>query len=359
MANTRRARHFWLLAASLLLLVIGCRRTDPASSQASSAAPGSSGAKPAAALLNVSYDPTREFYEEYNATFAKKRLAEAQQEVKVRQSHGGSGKQARSVIDGLEADVVTLALAYDVDAIAKASGLIAPDWQQRLPQASAPYTSTMVFLVRAGNPKNIKDWNDLTRPGVGVITPNPKTSGAARWTYLAAWGYALRQPGGNAETARAFVKQVYANVAVLDSGARGATTTFVQNKIGDVLLTWENEAHLVLKEAGAQNFAIVIPPLSILAEPSVAVVDKNVDRHGTRELAEAYLKFLYSPEGQEIAAKHYYRPRDGAVLARHTSVFPPLTLFTIQEIFGDWQKAQAEHFADGASFDQIFESLHR
>jgi sulfate/thiosulfate-binding protein len=303
-------------------------------------------------LLNVSYDPTRELYQDFNAAFVKYWKAKSGQDVTVRQSHGGSGGQARAVIDGLEADVVTLALAYDVDAIA-ASGLIKPDWQKRLAKNSAPYTSTIVFLVRKGNPKGIKDWGDLTKPGVQVITPNPKTSGGARWNYLAAWGYALRQPGGNDAKAKQFVTDLYKQVPVLDSGARGATNTFVQRGIGDVLLAWENEAYLSLDETPGK-LEIVVPSVSVLAEPSVAVVDKNVDRKGTRAVAEAYLQYLYSPEGQEIAAKRHYRPRDEKVAAKYASSFAKVKLFTIDEVFGGWQNAQKTHFADKGLFDQIY-----
>jgi sulfate/thiosulfate-binding protein len=305
-------------------------------------------------LLNVSYDPTRELYQDVNAAFAVQWKAKTGAHVTLQQSHGGSGKQARAVIDGLAADVVTLALAYDVDAIAQA-GLIAPGWQKKLPQNSCPYTSTMVFLVRKGNPKGIRDWGDLTRPGVAVITPNPKTSGAARWNYLAAWAWALRQPAGNEATARTFVTQLFKNVPVLDTGARGSTNTFVQRGIGDVLLAWENEAFLAVKELGPDKVEIVVPSLSILAEPPVAVVDRVVDKKGTRAVAQAYLEFLYSPEGQALAAKHYYRPRDKAALARASVRFPELRLVTIDEIFGGWSSAQKAHFADGGTFDQIFE----
>lgn len=305
-------------------------------------------------LLNVSYDPTREFYAEFNKAFAAYWKSKTGQEVTIRTSHGGSGAQARAVIDGLEADVVTLALAYDIDAIAKKTGLLAADWQKRLPENSAPYTSTIVFLVRAGNPKKIRDWPDLVAPGVKVITPNPKTSGGARWAYLAAWGYALKANNGDAAKARAYVTQLYRNVPVLDSGARGSTMTFAQHRQGDVLLAWENEAHLVIAEAGAGKFEIVQPSVSILAEPPVAVVDKVVDKHGTRELAEAYLSYLYTPEGQELAAKHFYRPRSADVLARHAALFPKLPLFAVDEVFGGWHKAQQEHFADGGIFDQIY-----
>jgi sulfate transport system substrate-binding protein len=303
-------------------------------------------------LLNVSYDPTRELYQDFNAAFIKYWKAKTGQTVSIRQSHGGSGGQARAVIDGLQADVVTLALAYDVDAIA-ASGLIASAWQKRLPQNSSPYTSTVVFLVRKGNPKGIKDWNDLQKPGIQVVTANPKTSGGARWNYLAAWGAALRQPGGSDTKARQFVSDLYRKVPVLDSGARGSTITFVRRQIGDVLLAWENEAHLALQESPGQ-LEIVVPALSILAEPPVAVVDRTVDRHGTRALADAYLQYLYSPEGQEIAAKRYYRPRDPAVAARFAGHFASVKLFTIDEVFGGWQKAQKAHFADGGIFDQIY-----
>jgi sulfate/thiosulfate transport system substrate-binding protein len=303
-------------------------------------------------LLNVSYDPTRELYQDFNAAFVKYWKTKSGQDVTIRQSHGGSGGQARGVIDGLEADVVTLALAYDVDAIA-ASGLIKPDWQKRLTKNSAPYTSTIVFLVRKGNPKGIKDWGDLTKPGVQIITPNPKTSGGARWNYLAAWGYALRQPGGNDAAAKQFVTALYKQVPVLDSGARGATNTFVQRGIGDVLLAWENEAYLSLDETPGK-LEIVVPSVSILAEPSVALVDKNVDRKGTRAVAEAYLQYLYSPEGQEIAAKRHYRPRDEKVAAKYASSFAKVKLFTIDEVFGGWQNAQKTHFADRGLFDQIY-----
>jgi sulfate/thiosulfate transport system substrate-binding protein len=303
-------------------------------------------------LLNASYDPTRELYQDFNTAFAKYWKAKSGQDVTVRQSHGGSGGQARAVIDGLDADVVTLALAYDVDAVA-ASGLIKPDWQKRLSHNSAPYTSTIVFLVRKGNPKGIKDWGDLTKSDVQVITPNPKTSGGARWNYLAAWGYALRQPGGTDAKARQFVTDLYKRVPVLDSGARGATNTFVQRGIGDVLLAWENEAYLSLDQAPGQ-LEIVVPSISILAEPSVAVVDKVVDRKGTRAIAEAYLQYLYSPEGQEIAAKRHYRPRDEKVAAKYATAFTKVKLFTIDEVFGGWQNAQKIHFADRGLFDQIY-----
>jgi sulfate/thiosulfate-binding protein len=302
-------------------------------------------ALPAQEILNVSYDPTRELYQEVNAAFAAQWKAKTGRTLTIRQSHGGSGKQARAVLDGLEADVVTLALAYDVDAIAR-GGLIAPGWQKRLPHNSCPYTSTMVFLVRKGNPKGIKDWGDLARPGVSVITPNPKTSGAARWNYLAAWAWALRQPGGNDAKARDFVGRLFKNVPVLD--------TFVQRGIGDVLLAWENEAFLAVRELGPDKVEIVVPSFSILAEPPVAVVDKVVDKKGTRAVAQAYLEFLYSAEGQEMAAKHYYRPRDEAAIAKAPVRFPDVKLVTIDEVFGGWANAQKTHFADGGTFDLIY-----
>ncbi|MDR6842561.1 sulfate transport system substrate-binding protein [Pseudoxanthomonas sacheonensis] len=305
-------------------------------------------------LLNVSYDPTRELYRDFNAAFAKDWLQKKGQKVQIETSHGGSGKQARAVIDGLEADVVTLALAYDVDTIAQRAKLFPANWQKRLPENSAPYTSTIVFLVRKGNPKKIKDWPDLLRPGVSVITPNPKTSGGARWNYLAAWAYGLKIFKGDEAKTRNMVRALFRNVPVLDTGARGSTTTFVQNGIGDVLLAWENEAFLSVEELGPDKFEIVVPKLSILAEPPVALVDKNVDKHGTREVAQAYLQYLYSPEGQKIAARHYYRPRfpqyaDPADIAR----FPKVELVTIDQVFGSWAKAQATHFAEGGVFDQI------
>jgi sulfate transport system substrate-binding protein len=308
-------------------------------------------------LLNVSYDPTRELYQEINGAFAKGWAATARQQVEIRQSHAGSGKQARAVIDGLPADVVTLALAYDIDEIAQ-RGLIAKDWQKRLPNNSAPYYSTIVFLVRHGNPKNIRDWDDLIRPGVKVITPNPKTSGGARWNYLAAWGYARRKYGSDAE-ANGFMAKLFRNVPVLDSGARGSTTTFVERGQGDVLIAWENEAILASKELGRGKFEIVVPSVSILAEPPVAVVDKNVDKKGTREVAEAYLKFLYSPTAQFIIARNYFRPRNRAVAARYRSQFPNLPLFTIDKNFGGWARAQRIHFEDGGTFDQVFAAAKR
>jgi sulfate/thiosulfate-binding protein len=306
-------------------------------------------------LLNVSYDPTRELYEDFNKQFASYWKNKTGQEVTIRQSHGGSGKQARSVIDGLEADVVTLALAYDIDQIADKAGSIPADWQKRLPDNSSPYTSTIVLLVRKGNPKGIRDWGDLAKPGVSVITPNPKTSGGARWNYLAAWGWALRQPGGNEAKAKDFVSRVYKNVPVLDAGARGSTTTFVERGIGDVLIAWENEALLAIKELGPGKFEVVAPSISILAEPPVALVDKVAGKHGTTEVARAYLEYLYTTEGQEIAARHFYRPRMPTVAAKYANQFPKMTLVTVDEVFGGWKKAQATHFADGAFFDQIYQ----
>ncbi len=313
---------------------------------------------PGTTLLNVSYDPTGEFYKEYNAAFARHWAAGGGEPVAIRQSHGGSGKQARAVIEGLETDVVTLALAADIDAIAERARLLPRGWQQRLPYNSAPYTSTIVLLVRKGNPKGILDWGDLAKPGVSVITANPKTSGGARWNYLAAWGYALLKSHGDEATVRSFMTALYRNVPVLDSGARGATTTFVQRGLGDVLLSWENEAFLALKEFGRDKFEIVAPSVSILAEPPVAVVDAVVDRRGTRRIAEAYLRYLYSPEGQGIAARHHFRPRSAErplvrnVAARET--FPDIALFTIQDVFGGWKQAQKTHFADNGLFDRIY-----
>ena len=304
-------------------------------------------------LLNVSYDPTRELYQDYNVAFAKHWKAKNNETVTIKQSHGGSGKQARSVIDGLEADVVTLALAADLDALHDNAKLIPADWQKRLPHNASPYTSTIVFLVRKGNPKKIKDWNDLVKPGIEVITPNPKTSGGARWNYLAAWGYSLKQPGGNEASAKEFVKKIFGNVKVLDSGARGSTTTFAERGIGDVLIAWENEAYLAVKELGPEKFDIVTPSVSILAEPPVSVVDKVVDKRGTRKVAEEYLKYLYSPEGQDIAGKNYYRPTDTKVAAKYTKQFAPVKLFTIDDVAGGWTKAQKTHFSDGGVFDQI------
>ncbi len=323
----------WGVGLSLLLLASGAMAKD-------------------IQLLNVSYDPTREFYQEYNQAFSKHWQEQTGDKVTVRQSHGGSGKQATSVINGIEADVVTLALAYDVDAIAE-RGRIDKDWIKRLPDNSAPYTSTIVFLVRKGNPKQIHDWSDLVKPGTSVITPNPKTSGGARWNYLAAWAYALEHNNNDQARAQEFVKQLYKNVEVLDSGARGATNTFVERGIGDVLIAWENEALLAVNEVGKDQFDIITPSISILAEPTVSVVDKVVDKRGTREVADAYLKYLYSPEGQTIAAKNYYRPRDPAVAAKFAKEFPQLKLITIDDVFGGWTKAQQVHFATGGVFDEI------
>ncbi|CQJ34606.1 sulfate ABC transporter substrate-binding protein [Yersinia enterocolitica] len=323
----------WGVGLSLLLLASGAMAKD-------------------IQLLNVSYDPTREFYQEYNQAFSKHWQEQTGDKVTVRQSHGGSGKQATSVINGIEADVVTLALAYDVDAIAE-RGRIDKDWIKRLPDNSAPYTSTIVFLVRKGNSKQIHDWSDLVKPGTSVITPNPKTSGGARWNYLAAWAYALEHNNNDQAKAQEFVKQLYKNVEVLDSGARGATNTFVERGIGDVLIAWENEALLAVNEVGKDQFDIITPSISILAEPTVSVVDKVVDKRGTREVADAYLKYLYSPEGQTIAAKNYYRPRDPAVAAKFAKEFPQLKLITIDDVFGGWTKAQQVHFATGGVFDEI------
>lgn len=330
LATTRRA-----------LLAAGTLAASPALAQG------------AAQLLNVSYDPTRELYRDYNAGFARAWLAQSGRPIRVNTSHGGSGRQARSVIDGLPADVVTLALAYDVDEIAQ-RGLIARDWIRRLPHNSAPYTSTIVFLVRKGNPKGLRDWGDLLKPGVSIITPNPKTSGGARWNYLAFWAWALRQPGGTAATAEQATAALFRQVPVLDTGARGSTTTFAQRGMGDVLLAWENEGHLAAQEFGADKFDIVYPPFSILAEPSVAVVDANVDRRGTRAAAEAYLQGLYTPEGQALAAKHFYRPRDAALLEANAQRFPRMEFVTIDDAFGGWAEAQRTHFADGGVFDRIF-----
>jgi sulfate/thiosulfate transport system substrate-binding protein len=311
-------------------------------------------AQKAVTLLNVSYDPTREFYQEINAAFARTWEKQTGDQLTINQSHAGSGKQARAVMDGLEGDVVTLALAYDIDAIAERSQLLPTNWQSRLSQNSAPYTTTIVFLVRKGNPKRIKDWDDLVKPGVKVITPNPKTSGGARWNYLAAYGYELRRSGGDEARARSFVERLFKNVPVLDTGARGATTTFLQRRIGDVLVAWENEALLSFHELAPGKLEIVYPSLSILAEPPVARVDKITERRGATVVAEAYLKFLYSPDGQEIAARHYFRPRLEAVAQKHAQLFPKVNLFTIDEVFGGWKKAHQAHFADGAVFDRIY-----
>ncbi len=332
-----------------------------ACTEKSSGAPSAGGAAsagvatPAAvSLLNVSYDPTREFYEDYNKAFAAYWKKKSGQDVTVRQSHGGSGKQARAIIDGLQADVATLGLGYDVGALYEKGKLIPENWQSRLPNNSSPYTSTIVFLVRKGNPKHIKDWPDLVREDVKVITPNPKTSGGARWAYLAAWGYALKAPGGDDAKAKDFVAKLYSHVPVLDSGARGSTTTFVERNIGDVLISWENEAFLAMKELGKDGLEMIAPSVSMLAEPPVTVVDKYVDKHGTRAVAEEYVKYLYSPEAQELAAKHYYRPRDPEVAKRHEAELPKLTLLTIDDTFGGWSKAQKTHFDDHGVFDEIY-----
>ena len=330
--------HRWVVLAAALCAAAGCRRGDP---------PGGRNQ-----LLNVSYDPTRELYADFNAAFSRHREAAGAPKVEVRQSHGGSGKQARAVLDGLEADVVTLALAHDVDVLARA-GLLQAGWQDSLPHRSAPYTSTIVFVVRKGNPKRIRGWEDLVRKGVAVVAPNPKTSGGARWGYLAAWGAALRRSGGDERKARGYVAALYANVPVLDTGARGASTTFAERGVGDVLLAWENEAFLLADEIGKERFDIVVPKVSILAEPPVAVVDRYADKHGTRAIAREYLEYLYSEEGQEIAARHHYRPRSEKAAARHPGGFPRLELFTVDEVFSGWEKAQRTHFADGAIFDQI------
>jgi sulfate/thiosulfate-binding protein len=308
-----------------------------------------------ATLLNVSYDPTREFYQEFDRSFANFWKERQNEKVSIKQSHGGSGSQARAVIDGLEADVVTLGLAYDVDAIAARGKLLPADWQRRLPNNSAPYTSTIVFLVRRGNPKGIRDWDDLAKPGVGVITPNPKTSGGARWNYLAAWGYAERKFGGDPSKVREFIRQLFGNVLVLDSGARGATTTFVERGQGDVLIAWENEAFLAIKELGPDRFQVVAPSVSILAEPTVALIDKVVDRHGTRKVAQAFLEYHYSDEGQAIAARHFYRPRSEKIAQKYAAQFPKIDLLTVDGAFGGWAVAQRTHFADGGTFDQIYQ----
>jgi sulfate/thiosulfate-binding protein len=333
----RRASTRWATTAAFLLLLRGseARAAD-------------------LTLLNVSYDPTRELYQEIDAGFARYWQGKTGKTVEVRQSHGGSGKQARAVLDGLEADLVTLALAYDIDALAEGR-MVPRDWQKRLPDNSCPYTSTIVFLVRKGNPQGIRDWADLVRPGLQVVTPNPKTSGGARWNYLAAWAWALLRPGGSEAAARDFVTRLYGNVPVLDSGARGSTTTFVQRGIGDVLLAWENEALLSIRKLGADKVEVVVPSISILAEPPVSVVDAVVDKRGTRAVAQAFLEYLYTPEAQEIAARHHYRPRLAAVAARHAAAFPKVGLVTIDEVFGGWTKAQKAHFADGGVFDQIYQ----
>lgn len=336
------------LLSLILLVAVGC------SNQESVTTKSNEKDKKAVELLNVSYDPTRELYEEYNKSFAAHWEKETGQKVTINQSHGGSGKQSRSVIDGLEADIVTLALAYDIDAIAAESGKLPEDWQERLEYNSSPYTSTIVFLVRKGNPKGIKDWDDLVKEGVSVITPNPKTSGGARWNYLAAWGYALQQNKNDEAEAKEFVTKLFKNVPVLDSGARGSTTTFVEREIGDVLIAWENEAFLALNELGKDQFEIVVPSVSILAEPPVTVVDDTAEKHGTTEVANAYLEYLYTEEGQEIAAKNYYRPRSEKIANKYADQFPEINLFTIDELFGGWKKAQKTHFDDGGIFDEIY-----
>jgi sulfate transport system substrate-binding protein len=323
-----------------------------ASCSSESPAPGTAAAPGSVTLLNVSYDPTRELYVDYNKAFASYWKQKSGQDVRITQSHGGSGKQARAVIDGLHADVVTLGLAGDVDALVTQGKLLAADWEQRLPEHSAPYTSTIVFLVRKGNPKGIKDWGDLARPGIAVVTPNPRTSGGARWNYLAGWSWALKQPGGSEDTAKEFLRKVYKNTPVLDTGARAALTTFAQRGVGDALISWENEAYLALKEFGAGKLEVVVPTVSILAEPSVAVVDKVVLRHNTKPIAEEYLKYLYSAEGQEIVARNFYRPRDAQVAAKYASQFPAITMTTIKD-FGGWAETQRKHFSDDGVFDQI------
>lgn len=338
--NSQKFAPFVRRSATALLLTLGLGATISHAADVS--------------LLNVSYDPTRELYQDINKAFAKQWKEKSGDNLTIKQSHGGSGKQARAVIDGLDADVVTLALAYDTDAIAE-RGFLDKAWQKRLPHNASPYSSTIVFLVRKGNPKGIKDWNDLVKPGVAVITPNPKTSGGARWNYLAAWGYALQQKNGNAASAKEFLQKLYKNVPVLDSGARGATTTFVERGIGDVLLAWENEALLAIKELGVDKVEIIAPSTSILAEPSVALVDKVADKRGTRKVAEAYLNYLYTDEGQEIIAKNFYRPSTEKAAAKYGNQFPKVKLFTIDEVFGGWTKAQKEHFSDGALFDQIYQ----
>jgi sulfate/thiosulfate-binding protein len=349
MTTDPRRRSVVLLAALLLapagLLPVTARAADAA-------------APKDVTLLNVSYDPTRELYEAVNAAFAARWKERTGQAVTIRQSHGGSGKQARAVLDGLEADVVTLALAWDVEAVAK-GGLVKPGWQQRLPDNASPYTSTIVFLVRKGNPKGLKDWDDLVKPGVQVITPNPKTSGGARWNYLAAWAHAAKKFNGDEAKIKEFIKALYANVPVLDSGARGSTTTFVERGIGDVLLAWENEAYLAVKELGPDKVEIIVPSYSIIAEPPVALVDKVVDKRGTRKVAQAYLDYLYTPEGQEIAARNFYRPTLDTVARKYDRQFARLTLFPLKEYFGDWRTAQKTHFADGGTFDQIYKPAAR
>lgn len=353
MNTTKGKIHSSLQRIGIVALAIALGGCSAASTGTGTSGTEAGGSAQTVELLNVSYDPTREFYQEVNEEFAQEWKAKTGQSVTIKQSHGGSGKQSRSVIDGLEADVVTLALAYDIDAIAERE-LIPADWQKKLPDNSSPYTSTIVFLVRKGNPKQIKDWDDLVKPGISVITPNPKTSGGARWNYLAAWGYALKKNGGDEAKAQEFVAALFKNVPVLDSGARGSTTTFVERGIGDVLIAWENEAYLAVNELGKDKFEIVNPSISILAEPPVTVVDKYAEKHKTKEVAEAYLQFLYTKKGQEIAAKHYYRPRSEEVLKAHTPAFPEIEMFTIDELFGGWTKVQQIHFSDQGVFDQLY-----
>ncbi|WHX33100.1 sulfate ABC transporter substrate-binding protein [Brevibacillus agri] len=353
MNTTKGKIHSSLQRIGIVALAIALGGCSAASTGTGTSGTEAGGSAQTVELLNVSYDPTREFYQEVNEEFAQEWKAKTGQSVTIKQSHGGSGKQSRSVIDGLEADVVTLALAYDIDAIAERE-LIPADWQKKLPDNSSPYTSTIVFLVRKGNPKQIKDWDDLVKPGISVITPNPKTSGGARWNYLAAWGYALKKNGGDEAKAQEFVAALFKNVPVLDSGARGSTTTFVERGIGDVLIAWENEAYLAVNELGKDKFEIVNPSISILAEPPVTVVDKYAEKHKTKEVAEAFLQFLYTKKGQEIAAKHYYRPRSEEVLKAHTPAFPEIEMFTIDELFGGWTKAQQIHFSDQGVFDQLY-----
>jgi sulfate/thiosulfate-binding protein len=342
------------VALSAAVLAMSCKKAETQAAPTASASGNEKAAPAAVSILNVSYDPTRELYSEFNTAFAKYWKGKSGQDLTVKQSHGGAGKQARAVMDGLEADVLTLAIAYDIDQLAIKGKLLPDNWQTRLPEASTPYTSTIVFLVRKGNPKKIKDWDDLTRKDVKVVTPNPKTSGGARYNFLGAWGYALKKKGADEAGAKKFVASLYANVPVLDSGARGSTTTFLERGIGDVLITWENEALLSTKEVGGDKVEMVVPSISILAEPPVTVVDKYVDKHGTRAVAQAYLEYLYTPEGQEIAAKHHYRPRNPDVKAKFAKDFPEIELFTIGDVFGGWTKAQKTHFDDGGTFDSIY-----
>ncbi|MDE3838850.1 sulfate transporter subunit [Bacillus methanolicus] len=357
MFNAKKPLLKLFLAFAILALVLaGCSSNQTSSNEEKNEkTTEKTSSKEPVELLNVSYDPTRELYQEFNEEFIKYWKEKKGQTVTIQQSHGGSGKQGRAVIDGLEADVVTLALAYDIDMIAEARGLLDKDWQKRLEDNSTPYTSTIVFLVRKGNPKGIKDWDDLIKKDVSVITPNPKTSGGARWNYLAAWAYADKKYNGDEQKVKDFMNQLYKNVEVLDSGARGSTTTFVERGIGDVLIAWENEAFLTVNELGKDKFEIVVPSISILAEPPVAVVDKIVDKKGTREVAEAYLNYLYTEKGQEIVAKNYYRPRNEKILKKYEDTFPEIELVTIDEKFSGWKKAQETHFNDGGTFDQIYE----